>query len=131
MWSGRGRKKVRRVGGKLVAQLPAALGLLGRLLLDRRVPVSSKALVAAVAVYVVSPIDLIPDFLGIFGLSDDVFLVALALRRLVLTSGDEVVRSNWRGTDEGLDALYGSMEELGEVVPGPVRRALRGYARRW
>ena len=34
-------------------------------------------LVAAAVVYVVSPFDLIPDFLGPLGLTDDVLVVAL------------------------------------------------------
>lgn len=127
----RGRGRANRAASKLIAVLPAVLGLLGRLLLDVRVPRSSKWLVFGVALYVVSPLDLIPDFLGILGYTDDVFLVALALRHLVVTAGDEVVESNWRGGEEGLEVLRGSLDELGEALPGPVRRALRGYADRW
>ncbi len=43
----------------------------------RKVPWRSVAALAAAVVYVVSPIDLIPDFLGPLGFTDDVVVVAL------------------------------------------------------
>ena len=38
---------------------------------------------ALVALYLVSPIDLIPDFIPFFGMMDDVILVPLAIRWLL------------------------------------------------
>lgn len=131
LWSGRGRARVRKAGAALVSQLPAYVGLFWRLLIDRRVPRGARALVAAAGLYVLLPIDLIPDFLGILGLTDDIFLLALALRRLVVSAGDEVVRSNWRGSPGGLDLLHDAVDELGDVLPGPVRKALNAYVDRW
>ncbi len=42
---------------------------------DPRVPWYAKALAAAVAAYALSPIDLIPDFIPVLGLLDDLLLV--------------------------------------------------------
>ncbi len=42
---------------------------------DPRVPWPIKALAAAVAAYALSPIDLIPDFIPVLGLLDDLLLV--------------------------------------------------------
>lgn len=57
------------------------LGLAAR---DPRVPWTAKVVVAAVLAYAFSPIDLIPDFVPVLGLLDDLILVplgiALALR---------------------------------------------------
>jgi len=51
---------------------------------DPRVPWYAKALVALVAAYAVSPIDLIPDFIPVLGYVDDLLLlplgIALAIR---------------------------------------------------
>jgi uncharacterized membrane protein YkvA (DUF1232 family) len=120
----RGRP-VDRAASKLIPELPSVIGLLGRLLVDSRVPRGSRLLVLAVAAYAVSPLDLIPDVLGLLGLTDDIVLVALALRRLVRSAGEDVVASNWRGSPEGLKALLRSVDDLGGVLPGPVRSALR------
>lgn len=42
---------------------------------DPRVPWGAKLLAAAVAAYALSPIDLIPDFVPVLGLLDDVLIV--------------------------------------------------------
>jgi uncharacterized membrane protein YkvA (DUF1232 family) len=46
---------------------------------DPRVPWYAKALALAVAAYTLSPIDLIPDFIPVFGYLDDLILVPLGL----------------------------------------------------
>src|SRR5262245_40061958 len=53
-----------------------ALSLAAR---DPRTPWYAKALVAAVAAYALSPIDLIPDFIPVVGYLDDLVLVPLGL----------------------------------------------------
>jgi uncharacterized membrane protein YkvA (DUF1232 family) len=53
---------------------------------DPRVPWPAKALALAVAGYALSPIDLIPDFIPVLGLLDDLLIVPLGIlltRRLV------------------------------------------------
>jgi uncharacterized membrane protein YkvA (DUF1232 family) len=42
---------------------------------DRRTPLAAKLVAGAVAAYALSPIDLIPDFIPVFGYLDDVLLV--------------------------------------------------------
>jgi uncharacterized membrane protein YkvA (DUF1232 family) len=46
---------------------------------DPRVPWYAKALAAGVVAYAVSPIDLIPDFIPVIGLLDDLLLLPLAI----------------------------------------------------
>lgn len=46
---------------------------------DRRVPWYAKLLAGAVALYAVSPIDLIPDFIPIVGMFDDLIIVPLGM----------------------------------------------------
>ena len=45
---------------------------------------------ALVALYLVSPIDLIPDFIPFFGMMDDVILVPLAIRWLLMRLPPEI-----------------------------------------
>ncbi len=56
---------------KLAAQLPTYVKLLWGLLKDPRVPAPGKALLAAALAYLISPIDLIPDFIPVIGQIDD------------------------------------------------------------
>ncbi len=46
---------------------------------DPRVPWYAKAVAGAVAAYALSPIDLIPDFIPLFGYLDDVIIVPLGI----------------------------------------------------
>jgi len=88
-----------------IRQIPSYLRLLGGLLLDRRVSTLDKALVAAAIAYVISPIDLIPDFIPFLGEVDDVFFMTLALQRLVSHAGRDVLLDHWHGDPDELDDL--------------------------
>lgn len=124
----RGRREARSLVTRLVPVLPRFLRLLAGLLLDGRVRLADRALVLGVAAYVLMPLDLVPDFLGVLGFADDLFLLALSIRRLVTGAGAEVVRSHWTGSDRSLQDVTTGLEELGTLVPAPVRRALRSFA---
>ena len=56
------------------------LKLLRRLLLDERVPLWQKAIPVEAAVYLVSPLDLIPDVLPVLGQLDDLAVLLGSLR---------------------------------------------------
>lgn len=127
----RGRRESRAVAARLIPVLPRFLGLLFRLMGDRRVRFLDKGLVLGVLAYIVMPLDLIPDVLGILGWTDDLFLLGLALRHLVLATDGSVVRSNWRGGDDSLERLERGLEDLGTLLPGPIHGLLERYVDRW
>ena len=81
--------------------LVLARGLLG----DREVPARCKLALAALVVYLASPIDLVPDFIPVVGLLDDAILVALTLRWIVREAGPDRVGRHWRGTARGLQLV--------------------------
>jgi len=83
--------------GNFLMFLPNMVMLLGRLLKDARVPAAEKALFLAAIVYVISPLDFIPDFFPFIGQVDDIYVVALTLLRLVNRTDAGVVRSHWSG----------------------------------
>jgi uncharacterized membrane protein YkvA (DUF1232 family) len=85
--------------------LPDLLRLLRRLATDRTLPRRARWLIAALGVYLALPFDLVPDFIPVLGYADDAIFVTLVLRFVVHTSGREVLRKHWQGTDGGLKAL--------------------------
>ena len=64
----------------LATVLPACVTTVHRLRKDPRVPKRVKVAVGFAGLWVLSPIDLIPEFLPVIGPLDDVVVVALALR---------------------------------------------------
>ena len=64
----------------LATALPACVTTARRLRKDPRVPRRVKVAVGIAGLWVLSPIDLIPEFLPVIGPLDDVVVVALALR---------------------------------------------------
>lgn len=88
-----------------MAFVPDVAKLLGRLARDPRVPWYAKAAAAGAVVYVVSPIDLVPDLVPVLGQFDDLYVVARTLRLLFSSAGYDVVREHWSGSDDGFALL--------------------------
>jgi uncharacterized membrane protein YkvA (DUF1232 family) len=97
-----GRKSMAR---ELVTLLPNLIRLFRGLLGDERVPRSSKVLLVIAAIWLASPIDLIPEFLPGVGGLDDAVVAALALRHVVKRAGPEVVRDHWHGDPRTVGVL--------------------------
>lgn len=113
----------------MVRDVPRYLKLLARLARDPRVSKVDKAIVAAVLVYLVSPVDLVPDWVvPVVGQIEDVYLLALALSRLVNNAGMDVLLDHWDGDPAALQAAVGVLDRAGALLPGPVRSLLGGRA---
>lgn len=73
----------------------AARGVWG-LVRDRRVPLLVRLLPVPLLIYLVSPIDIIPDFIPVLGQADDILLVAAALWIVLRYTPREVVAEHFR-----------------------------------
>ena len=88
-----------------VKELPNFLRLLGGLLTDRRVSNTDKLLVAGAIAYIVMPMDFIPDYIPFLGEIDDLFVLVLALQRLIANAGRTVIQDHWMGDPKQLGSL--------------------------
>lgn len=104
--------------------LPNMVRLLGGLLRDMRVPTAEKALFLAAIVYVISPLDFIPDVFPFIGQVDDLYLVALVLLRLLNKTDESVVREHWVGGGD-IVSLANSVAKIAPMLlPQRVSRVL-------
>ena len=110
-----------------VAELPRFLRLLWGLITDMRVAAVDKLLVAGAIAYIIAPIDWIPDFVPFLGEVDDVYLLILALQRLMQNAGPAVLLSHWTGDPADLRAfnLRKALMAAAFFLPRRVRRRLR------
>ena len=92
----------------LAGILPACAAALWRLRRDPRVPRRAKIALVVAGIWVVSPIDLIPEFLPVIGPLDDIVVVALALRYAARRVPRDVLDEAWTAEPRLLDRLMGS-----------------------
>jgi len=85
--------------------LPDLLVLLRRLSGDRTLPRGIRIRLVFLLIYLVSPIDLVPDFLPVIGYADDLIIVALVLRSVIRKAGNGPLERHWPGTLTGLTLI--------------------------
>jgi uncharacterized membrane protein YkvA (DUF1232 family) len=95
------RAQARAVGGFV----PDCAVLFARLARDPAVPRRGRLALVAVAAYLASPIDLVPDFIPVAGQADDALLVAIVLRWVVRGARPGLLERHWPGPDGSLRVL--------------------------
>ena len=68
---------------------------------------SPRAALGAAIAYLVSPVQLIPNFIPVIGQSDDAFVVVVAVRYACRRLPEVDVRAAWPGDQASLDRLLG------------------------
>ena len=71
--------------------------LIMRLMLDRRVPIWSKFIIPGGIIYMLSPFDIIPDFLIGLGWLDDIFAIVATVVLFLLSIPSDILREHLRG----------------------------------
>ena len=91
----------------LAAFIPDCVTTVRRLRRDPRVPRRARLAIILAGLWVISPIDLIPEFIPVIGPLDDVVVVALALRYAGRRVPREVLLDAWPGEPRLLEKLLG------------------------
>lgn len=127
----RGTTTRRRTVLGAIREIPNYLKLAWGLLRDGRVSKADKLLVAGAVLYVLNPIDFIPDIVPFMGQVDDVFLIVLAVQRMISRAGREVVEDHWPGDRAALADLdlTATVSAAAFFLPGGIKRRLLGKLR--
>src|SRR3954453_9476068 len=102
----------------LATVLPACVTTVRRLRRDPRVPRSAKLAVAFAGLWVLSPIDLIPEFLPVIGPLDDGVVVAQALPFAARRVPHEAIYEAWTPDPKLLDRLLGNRQSPPAEING-------------
>lgn len=103
-WISRGQSEKFTLVGALRLG-PDIVRLTRRLVADSDVPRGVRIWLIVLLMYLLSPIDVVPDFIPVIGYLDDAIVVALVFRFVTRHAGAEALNRNWPGTPEGLGAL--------------------------
>jgi uncharacterized membrane protein YkvA (DUF1232 family) len=91
--------------GDALRLLPDVIRLLRRLAADPTLPTGVRVRLALLLVYLLAPVDLVPDFIPVVGYADDAIVIALALRSVSRRAGVQAIDRHWPGTSDGLRAV--------------------------
>jgi uncharacterized membrane protein YkvA (DUF1232 family) len=95
----------------LATVLPACATAVNRLRRDPRVPRRAKVAVVFAGLWVLSPIDLIPEFIPVIGPLDDVIVVALAFRYAARQVPRDVLFEAWPAEPRILERLIPAVRQ--------------------
>jgi uncharacterized membrane protein YkvA (DUF1232 family) len=106
----------------LLRALPDIARLIARLVGDPVLPRAAKIALAAAALYLISPFDLIPDFIPFVGYLDDALLAAVLVDGIVNYVDRGLVLKYWPGSPESLDRVARVARILAAWVPRRIKR---------
>jgi uncharacterized membrane protein YkvA (DUF1232 family) len=114
---------------KSLRALPDLARLLTRLVADPVLPRAVKVALGAALVYLLSPIDLIPDFVPVVGWLDDFMMVAVVVDGVLNWVDRRLVLKYWPGTPDSLDTLARTARLLAAWVPRRIKARIFSPAR--
>jgi uncharacterized membrane protein YkvA (DUF1232 family) len=123
---GRKRRELKTKMREFLLFIPNLLRMLLGLLRDPRISSADKAILAGTIIYVIAPIDIIPDFIPFIGQVDDIYLIAVSTLRLLNRADRNVVIEHWKG-EHDIKELVTNISRIAEYfLPKRVKNVLRG-----
>lgn len=101
---------------KYIAAVPDVFYLLIKLAADPAVPPKAKLKLAGAALYFISPIDILPDFVPAVGWLDDLIVGVMLLNRSLNDIDPAVVDKYWLGEDKIYDFIKSVLEKGDQMV---------------
>jgi uncharacterized membrane protein YkvA (DUF1232 family) len=90
---------------EIVRVVPDVVRLLRSIVTDRDAPLDVRVVLVGLMVWIISPIDLIPEFIPVLGPLDDVIVAVAALRYTRRRLGIDELRTRWPGSPDGFAVL--------------------------
>lgn len=90
---------------ELVAIVPDVLRLIRDLIADRSTPLGVRVALVGLLAWLISPIDLVPEFIPVLWPLDDVIVAVLVLRYVRRRVGSAELARRWRGSEAGFELL--------------------------
>ncbi len=111
------KQSLQETARRTLLLIPNFIKLLYRLIGDNRVQVSEKAILMGTVVYVLSPLDFLPDAIPFLGQIDDLLLVALVLKRFLNSIDNHILLSHWDGPADLLLTINRILEFTRYLLP--------------
>jgi uncharacterized membrane protein YkvA (DUF1232 family) len=116
-----------------IMALPRLVMLAIRLGFDKNVPWETKTALGGGLLYIISPIDGIPDFIPVIGQLEDILVAVLLIDGMVNYVDREIVLKHWRGQPETLDAIGRTTKRVTAIMPAFIRNRVmkKAFRKNW
>jgi hypothetical protein len=96
---------------------------------DERIPERDKVVVGGLLLLILSPVDLIPDWIPVLGMLDDIAMIALVLDYLVNTLDERILLSHYPFGMKSYSRLRRLARILSLLAPKFLKRRIWAYTR--
>jgi uncharacterized membrane protein YkvA (DUF1232 family) len=90
---------------ELIRIVPDVLRLIRAIIVDQAAPIDVRVVLVGLLAWIISPIDLIPEFIPVLGPVDDAIVAVVAMRYVRSRLGTAELLRRWPGSDEGFALL--------------------------
>jgi uncharacterized membrane protein YkvA (DUF1232 family) len=106
------------------AFLKQSLGFIKALSLDDRIPAWDKAVLAAMVALLVSPVDLISDFIPVLGQLDDIVILIVLLNYIANRLPEPILSDHWPWNPDKLKSWRKRLRFLSMLVPNWIQNRI-------
>jgi uncharacterized membrane protein YkvA (DUF1232 family) len=111
--------------------LPDIVHLMIKLLVDKEVSPLIKSYILMAFVYLISPIDIIPDFIPVAGFVDDLLVSIIILNKIINTVDTQIlykIKTYWAGEDDifvKVKEITSLINDLSSQIPKSILNFMR------
>src|SRR5688572_14956713 len=95
---------------------------------DPRISTRNRIVLAGLVLWLVSPIDLIPDWIPVLGQLDDAIVLLLILEYLFVSHDSDVILDHWPWPERGFHAVRAAVMTVSWMIPERLRKLVFSYA---
>ena len=94
---------------------------------DERIPERDKKVLTALLLLIVSPVDLIPDWIPVVGQLDDLVMIAVVLDYFFRVLDQEILLSHWQWDMKAFARLRRFARTVGMLAPAFLKKQIWKY----
>ena len=91
---------------------------------DQRIPMQNRIVLGGLLAYLITPIDIIPDFIPILGWLDDAFVSLLILDYIFNSADTDLILQHYPWNKSGFDKMKEYVGRLSWIVPPRLKSIL-------
>ncbi len=95
---------------------------------DQRIPLQNRVVLGSLLLYLMTPLDLIPDFIPILGWLDDAFVTLIILDYIFNSADTDLILEHYPWNKHNFNKMKGHVERLSWLVPPGIKNLLFHHA---